>query len=302
MASLPVYLYPQPFLSDAAWPTHAVIAAPRGWIRPGQKLYMLEDGQPMLAQVEVVATWPDGSPKWLHAYGTFRYKDGKPAKYRLARGPELPAETPASPLSVRDEKEAIHIDTGAIKLSIARPFAGITLVEHGGVKLIDGEGGPSLVDGDGTFWHPKYDRDAAVVIEQQGPAQVTVKAVGWYQTPEPRDDAFCRFTTRIRAFAGSAMVKIDHATTFADNMKEHSVAELAFTLPTASAQSFASPTLRGTFSDRFRAVYLAQLTDDRLWRILQTGDDAERDIKHRGDYERSAPRAATAAVSSAMKP
>jgi hypothetical protein len=98
------------------------------------------------------------------------------------------------------------------------------------------------------------------MIEQQGPAQVTVKASGWYQTPEPRDDAFCRFTTRITAFAGSTLVKIDHATTFADDMKKHSVAELAFKLPTAKSTSFSSPTLRGTFSQRFQAVYLAQLT------------------------------------------
>jgi hypothetical protein len=37
-----------------------------------------------------------------------------------------------------------------------------------------------------------------------------------------------------------------------------------------------------------RAAYLAQLTDDRAWRIVQSGPDAEKDVRARGDYERNA--------------
>ena len=288
LCNLPVYLYPQQSLSDVAWPTHAVITVPQGWIKGDHQHYLLENNRPMLAQVEVVARWPDGSPKWLHAYGTFRYTGGQAAKYTFMHAPQLPAEMPTSPLVVTDDEKGIHIDTGVIEMFIPRPFAGITMLAHEGKTMIRGTGGPRLVDGSGTAWHARHDRQAEIVIEQNGPAQVTVKATGWYQTPEARDDAFCRFTTRITAFAGSPIVKIDHATTFADDMKKHSIAELAFSFSLSDATAFSSATLRGKFHDKLRAAYLAQLTDDRLWRIAQTGEDADRDVKFKGDFERSA--------------
>jgi hypothetical protein len=285
LASVPLELPEQRALSDVAWPTHAVIAAPQGAIKPDEALYLLENGRPMLAQVEVAARWPDGSPKWLHAFGAFRYAGGKAADYAFEHSPQLPEGMPASPLVVTDDPQGIHIDTGAVSLSIARPFAGITLLAHRGQPVIRGVGGPSVIDGEGTVWLAMHDKEAEIVVEQQGPAQVTVKASGWYQTPEARDDAFCRFTTRITASAGSPIVKIDHATIFADDMKKHDVAELAFKFPLAQASAFSSATLRGRFSDKVRAVYLAQLTDDRLWRIVER--EPGRAIQSRGDYERS---------------
>lgn len=288
LASVPLELPTQSALPDVAWPTHAVIAAAQGSIKPDDALYLTENGRPMLAQVEVASRWPDRSPKWLHAYGLFRYSGGKPAGYTFEHAPQLPDGMPASPLKVTDDAQGIHIDTGVITLTVGRPFRGITLLTHRGQPLVRGVGGPSVVDGDGTLWHAMYDKEAKIVIEQQGPARVTVKATGWYQTPEARDDAFCRFTTRITATAGSPIVRIDHATTFADDMKKHAVAELAFKFPLVEAGAFSSATLRGAFSDKARAVYLAQLADDRLWRIAQTGPDADRDIRSRGDYERSA--------------
>ncbi|MEX0678589.1 MAG: hypothetical protein WD063_16020 [Pirellulales bacterium] len=288
LSNLPLELPPQQAIPDVAWPTHAVIVAPQGSIPPDHQLYLLENDHLMAAQVEVLARWPDGSPKWLHAYGSFRYAGGRPAKYTFAHAPQLPAEMPDSPLAVTDDDQGIHIDTGVIELVIGRPFAGITMLANGGQTVIKGAGGPSLMDGNGTLWLAMHDRQAEIAVEQKGPAQVTVKASGWYRTPEGRDDAFCRFTTRITAFANSPIVKIDHATTFADDMKKHSIAELAFKFSLPGATAFSSATLGSRFHDKLRAAYLAQLTDDRLWRIAQTGENADRDIKYQGDHERSA--------------
>ena len=82
-------------------------------------------------------------------------------------------------------------------------------------------------------------RDAEVVVEQNGPVQVTVKATGWYQSAEQRVPAFCRFVTRITAFAGSPIVKIDHATVFAGDMRLHAITELAFQFSTPAVSRFA---------------------------------------------------------------
>ncbi|REK19558.1 MAG: hypothetical protein DWQ37_00365 [Planctomycetota bacterium] len=288
VCQVPLYLPPQQALPDAAWPSHAVIAVPQGWIAPEHKLYLTEDGRPIPSQVEVAARWPDGSPKWLHGYATFRYAKGEARRYALARANELPPEASKSPLRVLDDERGIRIDTGAVRFHIPRPFVGIALLQRGEQTLLQGTGGPGVVDAEGTLWQAGHDDKAEIVVEQQGPACVTVKAVGWYQTPEPREDAFCRFTTRITAYAGSPIIKIDHATTFADDMKKHGVAALSFTFPLKDASQYSSGTSRGTFGDDLRAMSLAQLTDDRVYRIAQTGPNAKRDLKIAHDFERNA--------------
>lgn len=287
LGNLPVYLYPQSALPDVSWPTHATIAVPQGWVGPKHQTYLTENGRPMLAQVEVVSRWPDGSPKWLHAFGAFRYAGGKPARYEFVRADAMPADMPLSPLRVRDETAGIQIENGELTVHIPRPFVGISLLKRGEREIIRGAGGPYVIDGDGTLWHAQHDRTAQVIVEQQGPAQITVKATGFYQTAKPRQDTFCRFTTRFTIVAGSPIIKVDHATTFADDMKQHQIAELGFKFALSEATGFGSATHRGRFHEKLQAAYLAQLTDNRLYRIAQTGPDADNDVRHQGDYERN---------------
>lgn len=287
LGNLPVYLYPQSALPETSWPTHATIAVPQGWVGPQQQTYLTENGRPMLAQVEVVSRWPDGSPKWLHAFAQFQYEGGKPARYEFVRADSLPPDMPASPLRVRDEPGGIQIDNGEMSILIPRPFVGISLLKRGEKTAIKGDGGPYVVDGDGVVWHARNDSQAEVIVEQQGPAQITIKATGFYQTPEARNDKFCRFTTRFTIVAGSPLIKIDHATTFADDMQRHQVAELGFKFSLPGATAFQSATHRGRFHEKLHAAYLAQLTEDRLYRVAQTGPDADQDVRHQGDYERN---------------
>ncbi len=270
---VPLFLYPQDHLADVRWPSHAVVAMPRGAVKPGEHLYLLENGEPVVSQVEVAARWPDKSPKWIHAYASFRYVGGKPAQYLLVHDPKPPLQPPASLLNVSDTPQGIAIDTGAIKLAIPRPFVGISRAEFQGQVLLDGQGGPSFVDDRGIAWHARYDDKAEIVVEQQGPAQVTIKASGWYQTEERRVEPFCRFTTRITAFAGSAIVKFDHATIFAADMREHGISELAFKFSIPAVQSFTSAAtdeagavrpLGGKLGETGGEHWLAQLSSHQL--------------------------------------
>jgi hypothetical protein len=264
-------LQPQDFLSDVSWPTHAVIAVPRGSIKPTDQLFILENDRPIVAQVEVAARWPDGSPKWLHAYASFRYIDGKPAKYAMTNDDKPPANVLKSPLTVADDASGIRINTGVVTLFIPRPFSGITMAKYGEETVLDGPGGPSLVDDRGILWHAMHDDKAEVIVEQQGPAQVTVKASGWYQTAERRVEPFCRFVTRITAFAGSPIIKFDHATIFADDMRKHAIAELAFKFSLPGAKRFSSGTLSGRFRDDLTAIWFAQVSANRLVALAQYG-------------------------------
>src|SRR5262249_52998416 len=119
-----VFLQPQEFVKDTTWPTHATITLPQGWVKPNEQMYLLEDGKPIISQVEVAAKCPDGSPRWVPAYASSRYANGKPARYELEK--KLPPpDAPASTLKVTDSANEIAIDTGVISFRIPRPFAGV---------------------------------------------------------------------------------------------------------------------------------------------------------------------------------
>jgi hypothetical protein len=273
LGNVPLFLYPQDFVADISWPTHASVALPQGSVKPGEQLYVLENDAPIAAQIEVVAQWPDGSPKWVHAYASFRYERGKPARYVLAHSQTPPKDLPASRLQIRDEADGINVDTGTVKFRVSRPFAGVTLAESGGKVVISGEGGPSFVDDRGIAWHAMHDDAAELAVEQRGPAQVTIRASGWYQTAERRVAPFCRFVTRITAFANSSIIKFDHATIFAADMRKHAIAELAFKFvvpdvkgyaSAASDTSHATVPLVGAFDERMDAAWFAQLSAQRM--------------------------------------
>jgi hypothetical protein len=268
LGNVPLFLYPQQHLADVSWPTHATAALPRGWAKSGDSLVLLENDKPVRSQVEVVARWPDDSAKWVHVYAAYQYAGGKPARYQLSKDAGGAAQPPPSPLRVQDNAQGIHVDTGVVRFRVARPFAGIVELERDGQKVLEGASGPSLIDERGILWQAAEDDQAEVVIEQQGPAQVTIRASGWYQTAEKRVAPFCRYVTRISAFADSPLLKVDHATIFADDMREHAVAELAFKFSVPEVAGYASAlvnkrgeseTVAGNLTES-TAAWLAQLS------------------------------------------
>ena len=284
---LPVVLQPQDYLPDVTWHTHAVATMPQGWVKSNEQLYLVENNKPVISQVEVVARWPDGSPKWVHAYAPFRYAGGQGVRYQLVKQREPPGAAPKSPLAVTDDASGITVDTGAVRFTIGRPFAGITTAEFGGTKAIIGAGGPSLIDGRGLIWLASEDDKAEVVVEQQGPAQVTVKATGWYQTHDRRVEPFCRFVTRITAFAGSPLVKFDHATIFAGDMRKHAIAELAFKFPLADVQGFVTGSLNGKLPDKSESAWFAQVSADKLVALTEKNEQEVREPHVTGTLRRS---------------
>lgn len=302
LGNVPLFLYPQAHLADVSWPSHATVAVPQGFIKQTDHIHLAENDRPALAQVETVARWPDGSPKWLHVYASFRYDGGKPARYALVRQEKAVGDAPKSPLRVIDKPQGIQIDTGVIKLQISRPFAGITRLEHQGEVVIDGEGGPGLVDDRLIAWQAMHDTEAEVVVEQQGAAQVTVRATGWYQNSQRRVQSFCRFTTRITAFANSPLVKIDHAMTFAGDMRRHALSELSFKFSVPGVERFssgASPAsgtakgedrggLSGKLGEAQAAQWFAQLSATQLRALSQKVADQNDNVEPAGVHGRSA--------------
>lgn len=278
----------QDHISKLDWPTHASIALPKGWMMPGEDFYLVENtlSTAIPFQHEVVETWDNGSVKWLHLYATFKYRKGKnPPSYYLFKFPDSSTSivqvVPYVPLKVHLEGSedqiadgttyssatSIIIETDLINVSVKLPFEGVTVETSDGTSLISGNGGPYLVDDRMIEWHAMHDETAEMVVEQAGPTQATIKISGWYQNSQKRIAPFCRFVTRITAYANSDLVKFDHATIFADDMRKHGILEMGFKFP-ANATGYAAGVdekiIYGDFNPDNKATWYAQLKHDSV--------------------------------------
>jgi hypothetical protein len=287
VCGVPIFVEPQTHLTEVAWPSHAFVTLPQGWVKPIEQMFVLENGRPIAAQIEVAGRWPDGSPKWVHVYASFRYAAGKPAAYEFEKRPPPPTALPKSPLTVVDQPGGITVSTGAIVLTVPRPFGGVSIADAGGTPIVGGPGGPGLVDDRTIEWHARFDQQAEIVVEQQGPAQVTIKCSGWYQSEQKRVPPFCRFVTRITAFANSPMVQFDQATIFADDMHKHAIAELPFRFSVPGVQGHTSGPLTGKLDERSGARYFAQFSADRMVTIDHPGAETSPAPETSGSYGRS---------------
>ena len=92
---------------------------PRGAHAPGAAFALrTAAGAPVPVQTWPLATWPDGSLKWT-AHAIPAGAERAPAFELLAGAPAAPA----TPLTVRDDAEAIAVDTGVIRARMAEDRA-----------------------------------------------------------------------------------------------------------------------------------------------------------------------------------
>lgn len=78
-----IELPPQSHVPNCKYEAHACVPLPPGWPKDTKDYTLVEDGQTIQCQPQVRSKWPDGSPKWLHVYAPWKYRDGKPAQYML---------------------------------------------------------------------------------------------------------------------------------------------------------------------------------------------------------------------------
>ncbi len=77
---------------------HASVAFPPQWLPKDKIPHLRENGSGVPLQLQVRATWPDGSAKWAHLRAHWKYSGGKPATYTLHPVDPFPhMATPAPP-------------------------------------------------------------------------------------------------------------------------------------------------------------------------------------------------------------
>lgn len=136
----------------------------------------------------------------------------------------------------------ITVANNTIKYEVQRPFAGITSAWYDPTgtgnygspiadAIIAGDSGPTVVDNRGITWQTKRDYFCQVEVEQSGICQTCIKADGWYEQNDKLITPFCRNTTRIYSFYQQPRIRVEFATTIADNTYNAKIGDAAFKFP-----------------------------------------------------------------------
>lgn len=159
-------------------------------------------GEAVLSQTRPLASWPDGSVKWLLvdfvASGVPRGRS-----HWTLRSSEARTEATKRPrLHVSESAQGVTVDTGPATFCLSRTLLQpLAQVRVGGEELLDSSrSGIVLVCPQGRRSVGRVER---ICFESQGAVRVTVRLEGRFPGPVP-----CRFVARVSFFAGTGLVRL----------------------------------------------------------------------------------------------
>jgi hypothetical protein len=190
------------------------------------------DGRPVASQTWPLATWPDGSLKWI---GVALATSAPIAdEYQISAGP---AVAPPQPLTATESNDAIEIDTGVITCRI--PRRGAVLVEsiRRGSRVIARDGrlvaltqnAPEVAAGTVAAREEFTSRISAVMLEQRGPVRAVVKIEGQHVTRAGGARAWLPFTVRLYFHAGGEAMRVMHTFVFDGDEQKDFICGLGLT-------------------------------------------------------------------------
>ncbi|MEV6267176.1 Tat pathway signal sequence domain protein [Kribbella sp. NPDC051936] len=184
---------------------------PKGVVPANQSFALKSaDGADVPLQSWPTAYWPDGSLKWsAHAIAV----DAPAESYTLGPGT---ATAPARPVTVKNEKLYVDVDTGVIRTRIRKGgsevvsqiWRGDVLIAHKGV-LVNLKQDKIAEDEVGGAVREQYESDIQkVTVEQAGPVRAVVKVEGRHKSR--RGQTWLPFSVRLYFVAGAENVRMVH--------------------------------------------------------------------------------------------
>lgn len=203
-------------------------AARRGWLAtggvpfaPGQvasvsQIRLVDErGARLPAQLRTLATWHDGSIKWLLVS---LQTDTQPHARRtvfLEYGNRVAGGEPSTALRVTEDADAVTVDTGPLRFSVSKKrfalFDAVWVDENRDGQLAEDErvanpGGFRLAHRGEVYDSRNDTQTYQVEIEERGPLSVTLKASGWFR--DAQGEGFGKFIVRLQAFQGQRSVRL----------------------------------------------------------------------------------------------
>ena len=216
----------------------------KGALKSTENVRLLEDGKEALLQVRALATWPDGSVKWLLA----DFAADAKKKYSLDYGPGI-ARKDSPSMSAAAGDESVTVDTGVVKFAVRKTGGSgfideLWLDSNGDGKYADDEcvvaaaaagvqrnflnyvhvEKPEDFPADSRFAKGTLDRSRVrideIAVEESGPVRACVRIRGHYlydlvgTTAQNLPRKENQFTVRIHAWKGSGLIRAEHSFVF----------------------------------------------------------------------------------------
>lgn len=189
-------------------PATVGVPLPRGRVPLLAQLRILDrTGAAVPAQFETLATWPDGSLRFVLA--DFAATTSVNENYRLTQDPFTPAPAPLRPVVVTADAASYTIDTGAARFVVPRAggFRPLVSARAGALELLAAPGADLVLSSGGVAWRSSLDTAAVVTLEQAGPLRAVLRADGTFR--DAASAALLAHRTRLHFFAGERRVRVE---------------------------------------------------------------------------------------------
>jgi len=198
-------------------PVSVGVILPRGAVKDLSDLGLTgPGGKKIPCQFATIATWPDGSARWLLVDFLADCPAKGTAVYALTDRDR--SEKLATPLKVSRQTASVAVETGPARFVLDSEhfdlFSSVYLDHNGDsefdeterVTSLPGTVGVSVIDNLGRELTSRWGRIESFEVEQDGPVRATVAVKGSIADP---DGAGCAdYTARINFYAGTGFVRI----------------------------------------------------------------------------------------------
>lgn len=229
----------------------AGVPFPRGALASADNLRVVaSDGRELPSQRRVLASWPDGSARWLELCFEPTVAAGAVGHYRVEFGPQVrPARVPA-PLEAKASGGTITVNTGRLRLQAsARGLAAWLDADGDGrygreEQVLSGRGLECFVELEALAKGAPAGRFLASAdsgppegrsawrLEESGPLRAVLALRGWHADPSGR--RVCPYLLRVSACRGSGSLRLVHTLTLSEDPAAARVAEAGLWLDLAA--------------------------------------------------------------------
>ncbi|NYD67059.1 exo-rhamnogalacturonan lyase family protein [Agromyces atrinae] len=190
---------------------------PRGLVHSLDDVRLREvDGDAVPAQFWPLATWPDGSVKWV---GCALGATDHPGRYEIVTAAE-PAPSSTAEVSVTRTDDAIVVSTGGLRVEFSEPGGPdssslLRSIRRGGEIVAENIRLVSLLQSDipedgGSAPRAHFASHVQTVdVEQAGPVRAVIRVEGTHRA-EAGDREWLTFTVRFVILAGAESVRVVH--------------------------------------------------------------------------------------------
>ena len=198
-------------------PVSTGIPLPRAALKDLSTLCMTgPDGAAVPAQFETLATWPDGSAKWVLVDFFADCPAGGKAVYTLSDRGSRPEKMPE--LRLEQNGDAVTVETGVMRCRLDRnafDLFGNVWLDHDRdgtfsvserVTPLAPEPGIKLIDSHGREISSRLGKIESFEVEAAGPVRASVAVKGVLGDTD--SEGFLHYTARLHFYAGTGLVRV----------------------------------------------------------------------------------------------